>query len=138
MRAALATLAVLVLAGCGGSEDAVMPDVVGEQLNIAKSEIDQAGYGGNVDVDGGGIAGIVIESNWQVCEQLPAAGELVTETPRLTVERSCSDEASNQPSDEVTVESADESPSDMDPPTTSTTPEPSETSAGAPVYSGPA
>lgn len=85
--------AVLVLAlaltGCGPSEQSVMPDVVGTQLDAAKSDIERAGFGGEVEVLGGGIFGIVNEPNWQVCEQLPPAGESVTDPPRLTVDRSC-------------------------------------------------
>lgn len=131
VRVALVALSVLVLVGCGESEDAVMPDVVGEQLDIAKSEIDQAGYGGSVDVEGGGIAGVVIESNWRVCEQSPAAGEPVSATPRLTVERSCAGEDTN--------ENADEGAGETDEPS-ATTQQPSETTAIAPAYAydGPA
>lgn len=33
--------------------------------------------------------GVVDESNWEVCEQLPGAGSTVTDAPRLTVDRSC-------------------------------------------------
>lgn len=66
-----------------------MPDVAGTQLDAAKSDIERAGFGGEVEVLGGGMFGIVNESNWQVCEQLPPAGETVTDTPRLTVARSC-------------------------------------------------
>ena len=36
---------------------------------------------------------IGVESNWQVCDQLPTAGKAVSVAPRLTVDRSCGEEA---------------------------------------------
>lgn len=88
--------AVLVAAGCASGEsapDAVMPAVVGEQLDVALSDIERAGFDDDVEVVGGGTFGVVVESNWQVCEQTPAAGEALT-APRLTVDRSCDEVAS--------------------------------------------
>jgi hypothetical protein len=82
------SLAILVLTGCGSGEPAVMPDVVGAQLDIAKSNIERAGFDGDVEIVGGGMFGVVDDSNWIVCEQDPAAGEDVTE-PRLIVDREC-------------------------------------------------
>ena len=89
VRLTAALVLALGLTGCGSSEKSVMPDVVGTQLDVAKSDIERVGFGGEVEVLGGGIFGIVNEPNWQVCEQLPPAGETVTDTPRLTVDRSC-------------------------------------------------
>ena len=89
VRLTAALVLALGLTGCGSSEQSVMPDVVGTQLDAAKSDIERAGFGGEVEVLGGGMFGIVNEPNWQVCEQLPPAGETVTDTPRLTVDRSC-------------------------------------------------
>lgn len=85
---------VLGLAGCGGSSQGsdaktVMPDVEGKRLDVAKSDIERAGFEGDVEIVGGGTLGVVVESNWTVCEQLPAAGKTVTAAPRLTVDRSC-------------------------------------------------
>jgi hypothetical protein len=70
-----------------------MPDVLGQTLDVALSDIKRAGVEDEVEVLGGGTFGVVVESNWQVCEQLPAAGQELTEAPRLTVDRSCPDVA---------------------------------------------
>ncbi|WP_291382260.1 PASTA domain-containing protein [Demequina sp.] len=95
-----------------------MPDVAGKALDVAKSDINDAGFTGDVEVLGGGLFGIVVESNWQVCDQSPAAGATVTGTPELTVDRTCGDEA----------EAGDDVPSV----------EPSPTPEAAPyVYEGP-
>ncbi len=88
----------LVVVGCGesGGEAAdakVMPDVVEMQLDVALSDIERAGFEDEVEILGGGTFGVVDESNWTVCEQLPAAGEPLTGTPRVTVDRSCGEEA---------------------------------------------
>lgn len=82
------------LAGCGSGEDESpkMPDVTGRQLDVAKSDIARAGFDLEIEVLGGGTFGIVDETNWLVCEQLPAKGEPIGDSPRLTVDRSCDDE----------------------------------------------
>ena len=69
-----------------------MPDVVGKRLDVALSDVERAGFSDEVEVLGGGFFGVVDESNWKVCEQSPAAGELVS-APRLTVDRTCDDDA---------------------------------------------
>lgn len=89
LRLAAASVLIFGLAGCGSGQPTVMPDVAGETLDVALSEIQNAGFQDDVDIDGGGTFGIVDESNWQVCDQSPAAGETVTDTPRLTVDREC-------------------------------------------------
>lgn len=71
-------------------EDIVMPDVVNVRLDIAKSDIEHTGFKGEIEVLSDGTFGVVQESNWTVCEQTPAAGDLITEPPRLIVERDCS------------------------------------------------
>jgi len=96
-RLAGAAVVALALAGCGSSEsvspeeDAVMPDVVGERLDVALSDIERSGIEEEVEVLSGGMFGVVDESNWTVCEQLPEAGQPATEAPRLTVDRTCPD-----------------------------------------------
>lgn len=96
-RLAVGFAIVVGFTGCGSDQDAatnpVMPGVVGLQLDVALSDVERAGFEDEVEVLSGGVFGVVDESNWQVCEQLPAAGEAVTETPRLTVDRSCPDVA---------------------------------------------
>lgn len=106
LRMTAALIFAFALAGCGGGdEETLMPDVVGQQLDVAQSDIERAGFGDDVEVVGGGVFGVVDESNWTVCEQLPAAGAAVTDTPRLVVDRSCdggdaADDADAAPSDE--------------------------------------
>jgi hypothetical protein len=97
VRAAVVFALILGVAGCGGSDKdtaatTVMPDVEGRQLDDAKSDIKRAGFEDDVDVDGGGTFGIVVESNWKVCDQSPAAGKAITATPKLTVDRGCDDD----------------------------------------------
>jgi hypothetical protein len=92
----------------GTSDDPVsmvMPDVLGTTLDVALSNIERTGVEGEVEIVGGGTFGVVVESNWQVCEQSPAAGETVTGSPQLTVERDCDSgaaepEESEQPPEE--------------------------------------
>ena len=64
-----------------------------KKLDVAKSAIKDAGFEDEVRVDGGGTFGIVKESNWEVCDQSPAAGEAASDTPLLKVDRSCDDDA---------------------------------------------
>lgn len=71
----------------------VMPDVTGQSLDVALSDIKRAGFTDKVEVLGGGTFGVIDKSNWQVCDQSPAAGQAVTAQPRLTVDRSCGDAA---------------------------------------------
>lgn len=87
---ALAAIAFLVFAltGCGSPEPVLMPDVTGKHLDVAKSDIERAGHSGSVEVVGGGVFGILDESNWTVCEQEPAAGAEISD-PRLVVDREC-------------------------------------------------
>lgn len=99
LRLAAGFALILGLAGCGGSDQeaatsTVMPDVVGRQLDVALSDIKSAGFEDKVEVTGGGTFGIVNKSNWQVCDQSPAAGLELKGAPQLTVDRSCGDDAS--------------------------------------------
>jgi hypothetical protein len=89
-----AIVLVAGLSGCGGSSSSSdstksMPDVVGKQLDVALSDIKSAGFAGKVDVSGGGTFGVVNEANWQVCSQAPDAGQALSGTPKVTVDRSC-------------------------------------------------
>jgi len=66
-------------------------------LDVAYDKLADAGFDDEdaVKVEGGGTFGVVIESNWTVCEQSPAAGESLTDTPILRVDRSCGDDSSS-------------------------------------------
>jgi hypothetical protein len=50
----------------------VVPDVVGLRLDVARERIE--GDGLAVKRSGGGLFGVVVEANWQVDDQTPAAG----------------------------------------------------------------
>ncbi|RHW22780.1 PASTA domain-containing protein [Nocardioides immobilis] len=90
--AAISSLALFGLVACGSDEAADMPAVEGERLDLALSDIDNAGFSkDDVEIVGGGTFGVVDESNWQVCLQDPAAGEPIGSSPRLTVDRTCGD-----------------------------------------------
>jgi hypothetical protein len=111
LRVAVLFALVLGLAACGSKNigSTVMPQVKGQQLDVAESNIKSAGFEGDVKVVGGGTFGVVDKSNWQVCDQSPGAGQAVTTAPRLTVDRSCGDSsaptATSQP---APTESKDE------------------------------
>jgi beta-lactam-binding protein with PASTA domain len=92
LRLAVPFVLVLGLAACGSSQVKVMPDVKGKKLDVALSDIKRTGFEDKVDVVGGGIFGVVDESNWEVCDQSPAAGQALAAAPQLTVARSCGDE----------------------------------------------
>ena len=88
------------LTGCGGASETdaiLMPDVTGVRLDIALSDIEHAGITEKVEVLGGGTFGVVDETNWQVCEQKPAAGEAIDGAPRLVVDRECGGEPTEDP-----------------------------------------
>lgn len=133
----LATALVVITAGCDSESAApVMPDVVGKQLDVALSDIKRAGLDDEPEILGGGVFGILDESNWQVCEQLPAAGESPDGKPRLTVDRECGAAAGATPESgsdggdpdpagsstpEVTAESAEPENSTVEAPLTTET-----------------
>ena len=88
------------LAGCsgsGGDTGPVMPDTVGKKLDVALSAIEKAGFDKDVDIKGGGTFGVVVKSNWEVCDQSPAAGKPIGAKVEVTVERSCADTTTTAP-----------------------------------------
>jgi hypothetical protein len=89
LRLVVALAILLGFAGCGSDKNPVMPDVTGKKVDVAKSAIKDAGFEDEVTVDGGGVFGVINESNWEVCDQSPVAGETVSDAPRLTADRSC-------------------------------------------------
>lgn len=108
MVAVVAVVATAGLAGCGGDKatTTTMPDVTGKRLDDAKSAIKNAGFDDEVKVNGGGLFGVVRESNWEVCEQNPAAGTTVAAKPTLTVARSCVDDKSSEEPETTPSETA--------------------------------
>ncbi len=117
LRLAVVAVMLLGFAGCGSDKNSVMPDVTGKKLDVAKSAIKDAGFEDEVKVDGGGTFGIVKESNWEVCDQSPAAGEAVSGAPRLKVDRSCHDDAA--PSETPKPTETTSEPPEPDPTSTS-------------------
>lgn len=90
-----------------------MPDVTGKRLDVALSDIERAGFTDTVDIVGGGLLGVLDESNWQVCDQSPAAGQPVSAAPHLTVDRSCGDDGGELPTEGAGEPSGE--PADADP-----------------------
>lgn len=68
----VALVLTISLASSGHDAPPVVPHVVGERLDIARSEVEAAGY--NVDVVGGGMFGVWVESHWTVCQQETTSG----------------------------------------------------------------
>ena len=73
-RASLAAVAMLLtLSGCG--QEATVPDVVGVQLDDAHNQLMELSFEEFEDEDLFEDRGILLDSNWVVLEQEPAAGE---------------------------------------------------------------
>jgi hypothetical protein len=64
-----------------------VPALVGERLDVAKERLDRAGF--DADVDGGGLLGVIRESNWEVVVQDPGPGIQLEQgsSVRLRIER---------------------------------------------------
>jgi hypothetical protein len=63
-----------------------VPNLVGERLDVAEDKLDQLGL--NYNEIGGGTFGIVVRSNWTVCQTEPASGGSAARV-RLIVDRDC-------------------------------------------------
>jgi hypothetical protein len=53
-------------------ERVAVPDVVGLRLDVARERLEGDGFA--VERHGGGLLGVVVESNWEVQAQTPTAG----------------------------------------------------------------
>jgi hypothetical protein len=64
-----------------------VPALVGEHLDTAKARLSQAQF--EVDVNGGGIFGVINDGNWQVVAQDPPAGTQLRQgsTVHVDIER---------------------------------------------------
>lgn len=83
--------ALLIAGGCGrdaNREASRVPQVEGKRLDVAQELLEDAGLG--YEVIGGGALGVIVRSNWEVCEQRPSAGRRA-KTVDLVVARSCAD-----------------------------------------------
>jgi hypothetical protein len=49
-----------------------LPQVVGERLDVARERLERQDFA--VELDGGGLFGVLSEENWVVVAQAPAAG----------------------------------------------------------------
>lgn len=127
-RIAVTLLMIAGLAACAAEKDAAvtMPDVAGKKLDVAYDLIKDAGYDDKdkIKIEGGGVFGVVVESNWTICEQSPASGATVEAPPSLTVERSCDDDETPEaaPTDEPTPEITPEGSPSTGPSTKTLTP----------------
>jgi hypothetical protein len=86
--AALGALALLIATACGSARARAVPDVTGNRLDVAQDTLDASGL--HYRTAGGGVFGIIVRSNWYVCEQAPPPKK-VAKTVVLTVARSCPD-----------------------------------------------
>jgi serine/threonine protein kinase len=59
--------------GGEGTQGIELPDLSGERLNIAEQELSRLGLRSRPE--GGGLFGIVVPENWEVCETNPAGGD---------------------------------------------------------------
>jgi hypothetical protein len=86
----LALTLLPVLAGCGGggAKEAAVPNLVGQRLDVAESDLDDMGL--KYQEIGGGTFGIIAKSNWTVCSTQPAAGSSTSKV-KLIVDRVCPD-----------------------------------------------
>jgi len=77
-----------VPAGSSQAGEGPVPDVVGAQLDEAKSQLGDAGYDTEI-TSGGGLLGPIDDSTWTVIGQDPPAGEPLArgETVGLDIER---------------------------------------------------
>ena len=80
--------AVLLLGAtaCGTTKAAAVPNVVGKRLDVAEDTLHASGL--HYSEVGGGAFGIIVRSNWFVCEQRPRPRAKATRVT-LYVERSC-------------------------------------------------
>jgi hypothetical protein len=62
----------------------VPTDLIGEDLDVAEAELTPLGI--SFTAVGGGVFGIVVPSDWMVCETKPAAGKPVTGSVQLIVD----------------------------------------------------
>lgn len=82
-----AGIAILLVTACNSSERRA-PDVTGQRLDQARSALEGAGL--EVEVESGGLFGVVDDTGWEVCDQSPKAGSTASKV-KVFVERSCTD-----------------------------------------------
>src|SRR5919199_5925863 len=95
MRYVLLLAVAVAAAGCGGAREAhVVPDVRGQRLDRAERLLgDQKLDWTERGADG---LGVLVRSNWTVCEQRPAPGKLAGSV-ELSVGKTCMRDPSETP-----------------------------------------
>jgi hypothetical protein len=77
------------LTACSGAaKQAAVPNLVGQRLDVAESNLDDMGL--KYEEIGGGTFGIIAKSNWTVCSTQPEAGSSASKV-KLIVDRECGD-----------------------------------------------
>jgi hypothetical protein len=71
-RTATVTVQAPVTNGGSVIVTTAVPDVTGQPLDIARERLARSGF--ETDIDGGGLFGVIEDSNWQVVEQSPPPG----------------------------------------------------------------
>ena len=68
-------------------QGSAVPALVGQRLNVALDRLESAGLKG--DVQGGGLFGVLNESDWKVVDQDPSLGARLSQgdTVRLDIDR---------------------------------------------------
>jgi hypothetical protein len=79
--------ALAFAAGCAQTKPQRVPEVRGDRLDLAEATLEARGL--SYEVHGGGKLGVIDDSDWLVCEQVPVAGRKATMV-ELAVARSCS------------------------------------------------
>jgi beta-lactam-binding protein with PASTA domain len=64
-----------------------VPSLAGQPLDVAERQLDDLGL--RASEEGGGLFGVIVPSDWNVCETSPAAGAVVrpNSTIRLLIDR---------------------------------------------------
>jgi beta-lactam-binding protein with PASTA domain len=62
----------------------VVPDLVGQPLDVAKARLDRSRF--DADVSGGGFFGVLDEGSWEVVRQDPAAGTFLEQGSTVHVD----------------------------------------------------
>jgi len=67
-----------------GGDERTVPSVIGLRLDVAESDLDDLGI--TYQEIGGGVFGVIVSSNWVVCQTQPSAGDKA-EKVKLIVDR---------------------------------------------------
>ncbi|MCP9491308.1 MAG: PASTA domain-containing protein [Solirubrobacteraceae bacterium MAG38_C4-C5] len=54
-------------------ETTAVPELTGQPLDTARARVERASF--EIDVEGGGVFGAIVDDNWEVVAQRPEAGE---------------------------------------------------------------